>query len=171
MKRVVCVLIVGLFAFGVLGSLGSAQAGKSVNIITQPVIQKKMYVPHAPIKITSDIDFDTQFPGRVISGYNISGTTSSNLIYIGNCSKAFMVKDCYINHGINGLYLYECSNGTLKDNDCSTNFNGIILWYSSSNTITNNNCLANNDEYGIYLYSSKGNTLTYKNCTKNNYGI
>jgi hypothetical protein len=73
MKRLVCVLIVGLFVFGLFTSLASAQDVKP-DVKAHPAVEKMVYTTHAPIRIINDGDFDTQFPGRVISGYDINGT-------------------------------------------------------------------------------------------------
>jgi parallel beta-helix repeat protein len=173
MKGAVCLLIVGLLLFGCFAGMGKAEQ-------VEPVVQKAMptiapYATHTPIRINSDSDPQWgAYPGRVITGFDINGTVYGFCIFIGNCSVPFTVKDCYLHNAIYrtdpffgdmGLYLYNSSNGTVINNNCSTNVaDGILLDHSNNNTLMNNNCSMNND-CGINLYFSNNNTLMSNNCT------
>jgi parallel beta-helix repeat protein len=131
-------------------------------------ISKKVYSAHSPVRINSDSDFDTQFPGRIISGYDINGTGSSCCIRIGNCSQPFTVKDCFL-HNATGLYfndsgvfLHNTSKGLITNNNISFNAAaGIYLDFSNENIICNNNLSFN--AVGIWL-----NGLTSNNIISNN---
>ena len=43
------------------------------------------YTTHDPIRINSESEFNSLFPGREISGYDIDGTGAGVCILIGNC--------------------------------------------------------------------------------------
>jgi parallel beta-helix repeat protein len=146
MKRVVCVLIVGLFAFGLFASLGSAEV-PVVKVKAYPApVAKGNYTTHAPIRINSDNDTNwTAFPGHVISGLEINGTGYGICIYIGNCTQVFSIKDCYLHNASGrkgdyfwntGMYVYNCSNGTVNRNICSLNSGeGLYVYFSNNNLI------------------------------------
>jgi len=90
-KKLICMLVVMLFIVGLpQGFLdASTQFEKSQS---KSGSIPKSYVSHTPIRINSDSDFDTQFPGREISGYDINGTDIGYCIYVGNCSIPFTIK-------------------------------------------------------------------------------
>ena len=88
--------------------------------------------------------------------------------------KFTFIRDNYIHDGgwnCSGIHLYNCINGILENNTCSTfDPNGIDLILSSCNILNNNTCT---DNYcGISLiYYSDNNTLINNNCSNNGYGI
>lgn len=139
--------------------------------------ETRLYSLHSPIRINSDIDFDTQFPGRVISGYDIDGTGYGYCVYIGNCSQPFTVKDCYLHnasgggdfpyHYNSGLTLCNVQNGKVDNNDALGNCNGIVLYSSSNNIIANNNASWNYYSFGIFLFSSSNNNIANNNASGN----
>ena len=140
------------------------------------------YTSHATISINGNADFATQaaaesWPGDgsssnpyIISGYDVDAS-SANGILIQNTNVHFIVSDCYIHDGSghSGIFLANCNNGTLFNNDCSNNFDGIYLDSSNNNTISSNNCSSNGD--GIYIESSNNNTISSNNCSSNGDGI
>lgn len=140
---------------------------------------KQQYTPHVPIRLNSDADFNSQFPGRVISGYEINGAGIGSCIYIGNCSQSFTVRNCYLHDASGrmvpyflntGLGLFASSNGIVSNNTCAANtYVGIGLYDSYSNTLANNTCKANIC-LGIGLINSNSNTLVYNNCSVNSVG-
>jgi len=106
----------------------------------------------------------------IIADWNISAFPY-NGIAILHSDVHFIIRNCHICDGSTvyvGIYLWDCSNGTLYGNNCSDNMNGISLQSSSNNTLSNNNCSLN-IEWGIYLVSSSNNTLSNNDCSSNGY--
>jgi parallel beta-helix repeat protein len=104
----------------------------------------------------------------IIADWNISAFPY-NGIAILHSDVHFIIMNCHICDGSTvyvGIYLWDCSNGTLYGNNCSDNMNGISLQSSSNNTLSNNNC-SNGFFHGIYLDSSNNNTLRNNNCSLN----
>jgi parallel beta-helix repeat protein len=179
LKKAVSVLILGLFVLGFFAGLTSAE--RVERVVQKTATSPSPYAMHAPIRINSDIDPQwASYPGRVILGYEINGTGYGFCIFIGNCSQAFTIENCYLHHANGrlenyfnntGIYLYKSSKGILSNNNCSGgNWCGISLWGSNTNTLTNNTCRGNSYS-GIRLDSSSYNTLTCNNCSGNGDGI
>lgn len=141
-------------------------------------------VPHFPIRINSDADFDTQFPGRVISNLRIDGTGYGYCIYIGNVTEDFILENCYLHNASDvdqspyyydsGLILYRTPNGYISNvTSFNNNQHGIYLRdiqdppYTSKNTLINNNCSNNNGD-GIHLQSASCNNITNNLISSNN---
>jgi len=127
-------------------------------------------VSHKPLRINNDSEFNTMFPNRTIECLEINGTGYGYCIFIGNCSQAFTIKDCFLHNASGnitpysfntGLYLYHSLNAIISNNSFSGNDDGISLWDSTDNIIENNSCTSN-FIYGISLFSS------YNNIIKNN---
>jgi len=165
------------------------------------------YVVHDPILIEGNTGFTnesgvvwgsgTSSDPYVIEGWEI-GWFPSIGIGIRNASAHFVIQDCYVHHGASGvgnysaIFLYSCSNGTIRDcrcsndhlgivfgfsnncslasNNCSNNHNGILLADSRDNILANNTC-SSNTEYGIWLYPSDANSLIDNTCSNNTHGI
>ncbi len=155
-----------------------------LNINVQGAVEENNYrptsiemTPHDPITITSDSDFEV-FPGtgtvdnpHIIEKYIIT-TTDSRGIYITGTTKYFIVRDCYVDAGVYGIYIRYVADGTATviKNICSNNgYDGIYLYSSGSSTIANNTC--GNSNCGIYLYSSGSSTIANNTCHHNKYGI
>lgn len=179
LKRIACCVIIGLFVVGLFAGIGSATNVRP-DFESAPVIKAK-YTPHNPIRINSDTEFTTQFHARVISGYEINGMGKGFCIYIGNCTRCFIVKNCYLHNASGkyndyfkdtGLYLYNSINGIFLNNTCSMNRDYGIYLSDDSNTniLADNNC-SENENSGIYIKSSSTNTLTNNTCNKNDIGI
>ncbi len=144
-------------------------------ITTHPILLE--LTTHEAIVISSDTDFEV-FPGTgtaedpyLIEGYNIT-TTDFNGIYIRGTTKYFVIRNCYVDAGINGIYVDDASSGTaaVVNNTCDNNDYGIKLESSGNSTVTNNNC-SNNGRCGIRLESFGNSTVVNNNCNNNLYGI
>jgi parallel beta-helix repeat protein len=109
-----------------------------VNFVKQPHmegIQDRQYSAHQPILIADDSDFALLgFPGTgtssdpyVIEGLNIS--RAGNSIYISQTSVFFVIRDCYLNGGVN---FDDVENGQIE------------------------NCIIEGSTYGIFLQRSEG---------------
>ena len=132
---------------------------------------------HGPIEIITDDNFtDYGFPGSgtdvdpyIIQEYNIT-TTSGSGISIEDTTKYFVIRDCYIDADIDGIYIRSADGtATIINNICNNNNDdGIYLWQTSS-ILINNTC--NNNNYGICMYGSAGSTLTNNICNNNDRGI
>lgn len=95
-----------------------------------------------------------------ISGFNITGATNYNGIFIISASGC-SISDNEINGNSNGIVLHDSNYNQISNNIFSANTNNGIHLQSSShhNTISNNNVVDNNHR-GIYLGSSNNNTLS-----------
>ena len=139
-------------------------------------------ISHAPIFINGNDGFlglndttgiswgsGTADDPYMIEGWDIDASAMHG-IRIQNTNVYFIVEECYIHNGGSiyyGIYLYNCVNGILSDNNCSNNCFGIFLRSSTSNKLSNNTCNSNS-ESGIYLYSSStSNTLSNNTCNSN----
>ena len=157
--------------------------------------------PREPISIVSDDNFtDYGFPGSgnesdpyIIENYNIT-TTNGTGIYITMTTKYFLIRNCYVDsdmigiwiwgagdgttsiinntciNNLYGIYLIASNNSTLANNTCTNAERGICLDDFPFSTLTNNTCL-NNIDFGIILLSAHGCTLSNNICINNNQGI
>jgi parallel beta-helix repeat protein len=81
-----------------------------------------------------------------------------------------MVRNCSVHDGSfrnPGIYLQNCVNGTLENNNCSNDLAAIILDSSRNNTLINNTCGSNVGTYDIQLTSSNHNMLISNTCNSN----
>lgn len=174
MKRAVAVAVVVLLLIGTLISIDSSakvdlKEGHPIVPLTKP------YTQHSPIRINSDLEFNTRFSNRTIYGLNINGTEKGCCIFIGNCSQPFTIKNCILHNATgmssdlyylnSGIYLCNCSNGTISFNLCDINSYGITIRSSNNNTISNNTCIKNGK--GIYLWHSIDNSYIYNKLNNN----
>jgi parallel beta-helix repeat protein len=142
------------------------------------------YLSHDPILIVGNAQFTsangvtggtgTASDPYVIEGWDINATSATGIL-IQNTTVRFDVRSCFVHDGSavnSGIVLRNCANGTLSNNNCSTNANGIYVWSSSGVTLINNNCSSNSQlGVGIELYSSDGNILSNNTCSDNGVGI
>ncbi|MEM3342641.1 MAG: PKD domain-containing protein [Thermoplasmata archaeon] len=148
------------------------------------------YTSRAPVRINNDADFiaangvvsGNGTPGNpyIIEGWDINGNSYGYCHYIGNTSKHFVIRNCYL-HGASGnsnqyywntsIILYNCSNGTVINSTAIYNAgHGVILYYSRNCTISNIN--GSNNIRGIYLNNSCNNTIVANYLSDNTeYGI
>lgn len=166
------------------------------------------YITHNPIRIEGNAGFvgpnastgisygsGTVTDPFIIEGWEIS-STYKNGIDIKNSDVHFVIRNCFINWGaypFKGIYLQNCSNGTIEDNSCfkncyainlemsnniSVNDNNcsscsglsILLLSSDNNSIYNNNCYGD-ESNGIHLDQSDHNIIDNNNCSENGGGI
>jgi parallel beta-helix repeat protein len=107
----------------------------------------------------------------VIKDITINAENSGSGIEIRNSDVCFVIENCDI-HGSGskdfdgGIYLYNTDNGMIINNNCSFNNNyGIYLFNSTDNTIKEN--IVSDNLNGIRLYMSSYNTIL-KNTIENN---
>jgi len=150
------------------------------------------YIPHLPIRINSNADFDeahgvvnwatgngTVWSPWIIEGWDINGTGYGYCIYIGNTTEYFDVKTCSL-HNADGLYsapyfqrsglhLYNVQNGHLTDNQGFANPRyGIYLDQSNYISLIENKAL-NNGIHGIGLTLSDYCTLKENSASNNSW--
>jgi parallel beta-helix repeat protein len=162
-------------------------------IIINPKFVALSYQSHAIISINGNSDFASQAIANswngsgtandpyIISGYEIQGTGSENLLTIQNTDVYFTLQNLYLHHGNRGIYLKQVKHGNLTNNIANDNsragfsfetsnenflsYNfatnntpyGAIDFYLSTNNIIYNNTLINNGAPGIYLWESNEN--------------
>ncbi len=142
-------------------------------------VHKNKLTDHDPIVIWGDEDFEVyNFPGKgtqsnpyKIENYNI--TTNLQVgIYIWNTTKYFVIRDCYVNANVTGIYIDSITEetGTINRNEVEMNEkHGILVYGSVAVAITENTC--NLNKFGIYVHSSSSTNLIENLCTNNVYGI
>jgi len=113
----------------------------------------------------------------IIEGLNITARGGGNGILIGNSSKYFIVRNCKLIEAGTGTYnagihLEHVGNGTLINNNCSSNNkHGIYLGNSDNNTVSGNT-VNNNQDIGIRISQSNSTTVSGNIVDNNvNYGI
>ena len=151
------------------------------------------YVPHAPIRINSNADFDEAHGvvnwatgdgslGNpwVIEGWEINGSALGTCIFIGNTTDYFEIKNCNL-HDANwtyswpyfrnaGIHLYYASNGIVANNTLQLNiYAGMSIFYSHNTNVTNNTI--NNGNWGIYSEASDYGTYVGNIIYQNNKGL
>jgi parallel beta-helix repeat protein len=135
---------------------------------------------HSPILIVGNAGFTNESgvvsgsgtvpDPYVISDWDINATTAHG-IEIRDSSVPFIIKHCNVHDGIDPSYrsavrLYNCVNGILENNSCSTNNAcGISLDYSSNITLNDNNC--SNNDVGIFLVDSDNIAVNRNDCSNN----
>lgn len=141
----------------------------------------------------------TESDPYVIEGWEISSFPSSGT-EIRDADVHFVIQDCYVNGGTTylskAIYLFNCSNGTIRNCTCSSNEGeAICLESSAGSNIVNNNCSCNGwvdiyvsdssnsslngntcswsdgDDVGISIYRSNNLSLMNNDCSGNEYGF
>jgi parallel beta-helix repeat protein len=139
----------------------------------------------------------------IIEGLTIDAGGLGYGIYIGNTTANFVIRNCSIENSTgnsdqyfrnSGIYLFNATNGTLKNNDiksCDGNginieysldivvsdntiryneMSGIYAGYYSNITISDNTCSFNNWS-GVWLWSTSDSFVTNNTCLNNTDGI
>ncbi|MFX1286022.1 MAG: nitrous oxide reductase family maturation protein NosD [Promethearchaeota archaeon] len=130
------------------------------------------YEDHSRITIIGDNAFFTQadennWPGNgtpsspiVIDGLNISGSFDSNLIQIRNTNVHFLIRNCLLIGGQNGIELNNVKNGYIFNNTITYNRHEGIHLFSSKYNILSNNIITDNQVHRIGLRGSQNNTFS-----------
>lgn len=145
-------------------------------------------IPHAPIIIDGDTDFnDTAFSEGwlgngtsdnpyIIENLDIDlGGGAGHCINITNTQVNFTIRNCNltgasVDSGA-GIYLDNVKNARVVDNLCQHNTHGVLVNVGSENCILINNTCTLNSVSGIQLVESWNITLMRNNCSGNYHGI
>ncbi len=131
------------------------------------------YLVSEAIGIHQDSHFDLfGFPGNgtesnpyIIENLKII-TVAGSGIYIGDTTKHFIVRNCYIDAYYYGINIFNCASGTatLFNNTCNSikGGTGIQATFCLNVTITDNIC--ENDYYGINIESCENSTISNNEC-------
>ncbi len=132
--------------------------------------------PHLPFQITHDDNFTHYgFSGYgnkshpyIIEDYSIISSDAYG-IYIERTTKFFVIRNCYIDVGENGIYILAVADGTASiiKNTCKNNDFGIKLINTSQAVLANNTCT--NNEFSIQLYRSPDANITSNICINNGF--
>jgi len=142
--------------------------------------KRSEYTKHSPIFIDGNEGFTsangviggsgTASDPYIIADWEIDASTAGGF-WMQDTDAHFTVRNCYV-HDVwpvnSGIYLQDCTNGTLENNNCPHNGDGITLVSSNNNRLINNTC-SSNFHAGIYLVSSSNNTLVNNTCSSNGY--
>ncbi|GAG82136.1 unnamed protein product, partial [marine sediment metagenome] len=109
----------------------------------------------------------------IIENYTIRAI-SEHGIEIRNITLHFIIRNVSITNGrsnyYHGFYLYNVTNGILKNNTADNNLAGFLLVNSDNNTFSNN--VAINNLHGFRFWHSNNNTLANSTANSNlEYGI
>jgi len=109
----------------------------------------------------------------IIENYTIRAI-SEHGIEIRNTTLHFIIRNVSITNGrsnyYHGFYLYNVTNGILKNNTADNNLAGFLLVNSDNNTFSNN--VAINNLHGFRFWHSNNNTLANSTANSNlEYGI
>ncbi len=141
-KMIVCALAVAMLACALVPAMDEEHSIEETNDVpTKMAVHKARagYIAHSPIRINNNVEFDAQFPGRVISGLDIDGTGYGYCIYIGNVTGAYMITDCYLHDasGNEGEYYQNAA---------------VMIWGGSGGNISG--VLVEGCKYGVRAYST-----------------
>ncbi len=149
---------------------------------TMKLSNEPQYLPHAPISIDSNADFNaehgvidgngTEWNPWIIENLDINGTGYGYCIKVGNTTDNFIIRNCLIHKASGnktwphfrqeGIQLYKVSNARITNNVVEYNTaHEILLWLSSNNCIDSN--LVHNTQYGIYIQSGCNNSIFNNN--------
>jgi parallel beta-helix repeat protein len=130
---------------------------------------KRHLTERGPIYIDGDYNFNlangvTSGSGTASDSYIIENWTISpssvNSIDVRNTTLHFIIRNCLIEDGNDGIFLDNVVNAKIENNICRKNYIGVDLWSSDNITIFGNNSSNNKD--GIQVYRC-GNNLVYSN--------
>lgn len=137
------------------------------------------YLPHAPISITGNDDFEAQgwlgngTPGNpyIIEGLNITADTTC--VSITGTTAYFEIKNCLIvalrSKYHTSIYFDRAPHGTIQNCIIDANYTGVSLVDSSICTLSNNTI--SSFHYGIRLYASTSCILTKNRITSEEIGL
>jgi parallel beta-helix repeat protein len=148
-------------------------------IINTTCSDSPIIVPHAPIRINSNADFNaahgvsagngSQINPWIIQNYEIDGTGCGYCIYVGNTTDYFTIRNCALHHanGINSypyfwntaIICYEVDNAYIMNNSMTFNNQMAIFFYYCTNCVISDNNASYNYGYTIYTEYSTFNTI------------
>ncbi|NPD88745.1 MAG: hypothetical protein HGN29_08465 [Asgard group archaeon] len=129
-------ILVLLFASFLVLNLNSVN-----NLIAESQIENPIDFSSSSIQIESDQDFiDLDFPGSgtesdpyVIENYQIVGDGINSGIEISNTTKHFLIKNCTIKYGLNGMFIEDVAPGTAQILENNITKNGKMgIWIEST---------------------------------------
>lgn len=141
----------------------------SLVVISPIVDEASAYTPHAVIQISGDSGFTadngvtggngTEADPFVISGWDIDAGWDKG-IEILNTNAHFVVTGCYVhNSGWYAVYLENADNGTLSDNNVTSNVLGVAA-SSCENLVVSNNTISASNYYGLILMVCNGTVVS-----------
>ena len=154
----------------------------SMTEVPLPVRAEAMttYVPHDPIVITDDGDFeDLGIPGSgtqddpyVIEGYEIEVSPDSGVfagIFVAGVSSYFKIVNCHVigpgTYGVNGIVVWFCDN-FLGMWDCWVEGCNVGLgFWNCSHPVTIHNCTAEECYHGFWVFEQAPAEAHIENCT------
>jgi parallel beta-helix repeat protein len=144
------------------------------------VISPQSASSHAPISLDGNSSLDsfctigsgTEEEPYIIENYEIDAA-SAHGIEIMNTSAYLEIRSCVITNSLTnmnyGIYLMNCSNVNISNNDLSDNFIEILLYNSDFNIVSDNLC--SSTDFGIYLANSDNNIVSDNTCSGHFYEI
>ena len=178
-QRVLAALMIILLSIASIASY-TGMTNQSTTVVSEPEKREILDagIPHGPIDINGDADFNTTaqaegWPGNgtlekpyVIEGLDINlGYAPGDCIRISNTRVHFIISNCSLSYAGGGLgtgiKLNNVANGTIINNFGYHSTYFIYLDGSNSNTLYNNT--SNNGAwggYGVYLFNSNYNNVT-----------
>lgn len=156
----------------------SAVAWLAVTVVNN----RSEYTKHGPISIVGNGGFThangvvggtgTASDPYIIADWEITAHLASAFVGISitDTDAHFIIRNCYVHGGSTswiGIYLSDCANGILENNNCSDDLNGITLDTSNNNnTLIKNTCSSNSHD-GITIGSGSNNALINNTCSSN----
>jgi len=125
-------------------------------------------IPHAPIFIDDDSDFETQgWPGEgnvehpyIIAGLQINATTGVPAINITGTTAHFFIKDCWLTSNQSSVVmLISVSHARIKNNTIVNSDQGVVAVHSTDLTIYEN-FFSSFSSAGIALHNSSNCIIT-----------
>ncbi len=131
-------------------------------------------IGESALELYCDLYCDPSQNGTIENPYifeNLTINASRGIgIEISDITSFLIIKNCSIFNGTEGIFLNNCQNVNITNNNIYTNDIGVNIEQSTQIVIENNNCTENNDQ-GIKLSDSLNNILINNNCSNNLYGI
>ena len=136
------------------------------------------YVTSDSLYIENDIDLAANSSSGIGSAgdpyviENLSIVTSDSIgIYIAFTTKNFVIRDCFIDAVLYGIYIYNAAAGTVEidNNTLYHNEGGIGVISTDSTNVTNNYC--DDNDKGIYIDSLDDGIVKNNTCINGIIGI
>ena len=134
------------------------------------------YTDHAPIRIESNADFNTNHgitggsgienDPWIIEGYNISESGLGYSIYVGNTTDYFVIRNCNIRDS-EGIFLYYVNNALIEYVDIQNADIGIYAYYCNF-IVIQHTIISFTQIYGYSIELHRVDYTTIKNVTLSN---